>query len=37
MELGCGVAVNRAGGVMLELSNDEPAGGLGGIVTADPR
>jgi hypothetical protein len=36
MELGCGVAINRAGGVMLELGDDELTGGFGGIVAADP-
>src|SRR5665213_4337067 len=37
MELGRGISVDRASGVMLELCNDELAGGLGGIVAADPR
>ena len=35
MELGRGVAVNRAGCVMLELGNDELASGFGWIVTTD--
>jgi hypothetical protein len=36
VELRRGVTVHRAGGVMLELGNDELASRLGGIVTADP-
>jgi hypothetical protein len=37
VKLGSGVAIDRAGGVMLELCRDEFAGGLGGVVAADPR
>ena len=37
VELGSGVAIDRAGGVMLELCGDEFAGGFGGVVAADPR
>src|SRR5665213_160005 len=35
MELGRGVAVNRAGGVMLELRDDKLARRFGGLVPAD--
>ncbi len=35
VELRRGVAVHRAGGVMLELRGDELPGGLGGMVAAD--
>ncbi len=37
VELRRGVAVYRARRVVLELCSDEFAGGLGGIVAADPR
>jgi hypothetical protein len=37
VELGSGVAIDRAGGVMFELCRDEFAGGFGGVVAADPR
>ncbi len=37
MELGRGVAVHRAGGVMFKLRGDELAGGLGGVVAAETR
>ena len=35
MKLRGGVAVHRAGGVMLELGNDKLARGFGGVVAAD--
>ena len=37
MELRSGVAIDRPRRVMLELGGNELAGGLGGIVAADPR
>jgi len=37
VELRSGVAVHRAGGVVLELGRYEPPGPLGGVVAADPR
>jgi len=37
VKLGSGVAIDRAGGVVLELCGDEFARGLGGVVAADPR
>src|ERR1700683_1718639 len=37
VKLGSGVAIDRAGGVMLELCRDEFAGRLGGGVASDPR
>src|SRR5208282_516289 len=37
VKLGSGVAIDRAGGVMLELCRYEFAGGFGGVVAADPR
>jgi hypothetical protein len=36
MELRSGVPIDRAGGVMFELCGNKFAGGLGGIVAADP-
>ena len=37
VELGRGIAIDRTGGVVLELGRDELPGGLGGVVAADPR
>jgi hypothetical protein len=37
VELRSGVAVDWAGGVVLELGGQELSGGLGAVVPADPR
>jgi hypothetical protein len=37
MKLRRGIAIDRAGGVMLELGSDELTRALGGMVATDPR